>query len=234
MTAVAGIDRHYGHAGPAFVRALVADGVHRHPERLREQVLSAARKLAGDKAGATHVRAATPFALLLIAGELAKAARLLPQDTGVAEAIGWAWTRFTASSDALALEPAEQAITNLQQWLLERWDVTVKGVAATGPQVDGRWHLNSRETLAWYDEAAVYIPATRMGEACGGTLKPEALARILSERGLLVRRKDTRRLTVGYVPKVGYGSWYALSRTAFGRSTAAAAPTFTVHEGGRL
>ena len=148
LAAIGGIERHFGHAGPAFVRALIADGVHREPERLREQVLTAARRFAGDGRSAAMVRAATPFALLLVAGELARATGILPATTAVSEAVGWAWERFGQSSDALALDPAEQAITQLQLWLLERWDVTVKNVDAieTASTGDGRWHLNNRET----------------------------------------------------------------------------------------
>jgi hypothetical protein len=79
----------------------------------------------------------------------------------------------------------------------------------------------------------VFVPTTRMAEACGGALKPEALARVLNERGLLTRRTDAKRLAVRYVPKLGKGSWYALCRKAFGR-TSVPDPAFKVHEGGRF
>jgi hypothetical protein len=92
---VGGIERHFGHAGPAFVHALIADGVHHHPERLREHVLAAARRLAGDTASAATSRAATSFAVLLVAGELARAAGILPATTAVSEAVQWAWERIT-------------------------------------------------------------------------------------------------------------------------------------------
>lgn len=236
LRAMAGIEQHFGHAGPAFVRALAADGVHSHPDRLRDRILVAAQNVAGGDAQSTTLRAAAPFAVLLIAGELARAMSLLPRGTQVAEAVAWAWDRFKASSDAQALDPAMQAISNVQHWLLERWDVTVKSIDATDEArragaSEGRWHLNNRETLGWYDQGAVYLPAGRLGEACGGALKPEALARELDRRGLLAKRKGAKRLTVEYVPKIGYGAWYALSRTLFGRSAAPAGPGFTVHEG---
>jgi hypothetical protein len=129
LTAIGDIDQHFGHAGPAFVRALIADGVYHQPERLREHVLSAARRLAGNATSAAMIRAATPFAVLLVAGELARVAGMVPSSACVGEAVHWAWERFTLSSDALALDPAEQAIGQLQLWLLEHWDVTVKHVA---------------------------------------------------------------------------------------------------------
>jgi hypothetical protein len=113
-----------------------------------------------------------------VTGELAQAAGVLPTGSSITDAIKWAWQQFVGASGALALDPVEQAIANLQQWLLERWDVTVKPVTTSGtPGRASSWQSNSRETLAWYDDDAVYVPATRMAEACGGTLKPEALAR---------------------------------------------------------
>jgi len=35
---------HYGHAGPAFVRALIASGLHREPELLKKRILAMARR----------------------------------------------------------------------------------------------------------------------------------------------------------------------------------------------
>jgi hypothetical protein len=40
------IFRHYGHAGPAFVRVLVANGLHLEPDLLKERILAVARTLA--------------------------------------------------------------------------------------------------------------------------------------------------------------------------------------------
>ena len=135
----------------------------------------------------------------------------------------WAWERFTLSSDALALDPAEQAISQLQLWLLERWDVTVKNVDAIDqPNVgEGRGALASEQPR---DPGLVRrerrVPADHPhGRSLRRRLKPEALARVLDERGLLTRRTDAKRLAVRYVPKLGKGSWYALCRTAFGRTS---------------
>ena len=234
LAAIDGIAHHFGHAGPAFVRALVADGVHRQPDRLREQILAAGRQLAGDGAAGPRVRAATTFGVLLVAAELAQAAGVLPSGSGITDAIKWAWQQFVGASGTLALDPIEQGITKLQQWLLEQWDLTVKPIAAIGTSDPAMsWQPNSRETLAWYDDDAVYLPPTRMAVACGRTLKPEALARALDQRGLLARRKGTGRLTMQYLPGVGHGSWYALARPRFGRSDAAAVPGLAVHQGGR-
>ena len=43
LAQIAAIEAHYGHAGPAFVRALVAAGAHREATGLRDEVQRAAR-----------------------------------------------------------------------------------------------------------------------------------------------------------------------------------------------
>ena len=86
-----GIFQNYGHAGPAFLQALVAAGMQRHPDALRERVNRAAGQLAGKGADSARIRAALPFGLLLVAGELAKTFAILPETTAVSTAVQWAW-----------------------------------------------------------------------------------------------------------------------------------------------
>jgi hypothetical protein len=228
---MAAIDQHCGHAGPAFVQGLVTHGYHHNPEPLRQIVLKATHRIAGEKADSAGVRAAMPFGLLLTAGELAKAFRLLPAETKVAEAVQWAWQRFCESSDALALDPAAQVVAALRTWIAERWGVTVK---PTEPDADGLGNprLNNRESVGWYDSDAVYVPTRRIREAAGSSLKEQEIARILDERGLLAAH-ERGRLTVRYVPKVGHVQCYALRRDAFGRSEREEEPELTVYQGGR-
>jgi hypothetical protein len=231
LDAMAAIDEHCGHAGPAFVHGLVTHAYHRDPEPLRQIVLKATNRIAGERADSAGIRAGTPFGLLLTAGELAKAFRLLPAETKVAEAVQWGWERFGASSDALALDPPAQVMAALRTWIAERWGVTVK---PTEPGADcfGNSRVNNRESVGWYDDDAVYVPTRRIREAAGSTLKEQEIARILDERGLLAAH-ERGRLTVRYVPKIGHVQCYALRRAAFGRSDREEEPEFTVYQGGR-
>lgn len=75
-----GAAQHYGHAGPAFVQALIQMGVKGTdlPDRLR--VLT--QRFA--PAGGQETRAARVFALCGLAGELARQAGIVPWETGVA------------------------------------------------------------------------------------------------------------------------------------------------------
>ena len=80
LATIDGILNHHGHAGPAFVRHLVEHGYHARPDELRQTILNAARLIAGKDADSMRVRAAVVFALLLVAGGLAKEFGLLPQN----------------------------------------------------------------------------------------------------------------------------------------------------------
>ena len=206
-----GVRANYGHAGPAFVRMMVETGMHHDPDGLRERVNSAAQDVAGKGPDSARLRAAAPFGLLLVAGELAKVFGLLPASAQVSEAITWAWARFEASSDAVALNPAEQAIANIRVWLLERWDVSVKTTDA------GSERGNSREAVAWYDDDAVYLPVKRLREAAGNILKEEEIRKALVAQGLIAKRHDAKRVAIRTVPKVGTIDCYALKRKELGR-----------------
>jgi hypothetical protein len=226
LTAIDAIERNYGHAGPAFVRALVEHSVHRQAPALRDRILKAAEALAGTTDGAT-VRAARPFALLLVAGESAVFFGLLPAETPVKDAVQWAWDRFKKSSDAAALDPETQAITNIRQWVAERWDVTIKSVDAAYP-------VGSREAVAWYDETAIYIPTNRIREASGNALKHSQIGAVLDKHDLLAARPEPDRFHVRWVPHIGKVSAYAVSRREFGRSQHVTEPdNLTVHQGRR-
>ena len=135
LQAIENIHHNYGHAGPAFVRALVENGLHRRPVELRERVLQSAQNLAGEKADSAKIRAAIPLALLQQAGALAQQFGLIPKDHDLDKAIAWARREFLKSSDAEVLDPDTQAISNLQTGIAERWDVTIKkGRRARRPQ----------------------------------------------------------------------------------------------------
>lgn len=205
---------------------MVSHGLHRDAVALRKRVSDAAQEIAGDGADSARLRAAIPFALLLIAGELAKGFGILPEEASVNEAVVWAWGRFLQSSDSLALDPEAQAIANLRRWIAERWDVTLKSTSAAGG-------VNNRETLAWYDETSIYIPKERIREATDNVLNGSHIGSTLNQRGLLARCTEADRFCIRWVPGVGKVTCYALRRSEFGRSSMEVDPeeAFTVHQG---
>ena len=232
LARIDGILKHHGHAGPAFVRHLVEHGYHARPDELRQTILNAARLIAGKDADSMRVRAAVVFALLLVAGGLAKEFGLLPQTTDVEGAVKWGWQQFDQSSDALALKPEQQIIVSLTTWVAQRLDVTIKPIEP-GVNAYGQARTNNRDALGWYDDEVVYLPTNLIREASGGALKETQIARILDEKGYLAKRESARRLAVRYVPKVGKSQCYALSKERFGWGSDEEEPEFTVYQGGR-
>ena len=75
----------------------------------------------------------------------------------------------------------------------------------------------ARDAVAWFDKSTVYLPVKRLREAAGDVLKEQLIVKVLSERGLLARRHDARRIALRVVPHVGKVDVYALRREEFGR-----------------
>jgi hypothetical protein len=227
ITTIGGVTRNYGEAGIAFIRRFMAAGLHRDPDALRRRVVAMANKLASgevtdDNGGepveahveGAQVRAALPFALLQICGQLALQFEVLPKTTKVKKAVKWAWSGFAESTGAGALDPEQQAEANLRRHVAEHRDITIK---KTEPNRQDPH--NNRDAVGWYDDNAVYIPVDRIAEAAGGVLSERAIGRMLKDRDLLARHKGDR-LTVKYVPKIGYVPSYALKLSQFGPTAA--------------
>jgi hypothetical protein len=212
IAAVKGMLQHYGQAGRVFIRRFIDAGHRENHEALRERINELAIQLAGEDAAGSRARAALPFALLEVCGSLARDLKVLPRDIRIAEAIEWAWNGFEASSGALALKPEVQAEANLRRWVAERRTVTIKNLdpAPNDP-------VNNRDAVGWFDSKAIYIPVDRIAEACGGVLSEHAIGRMLNARKLLHRHKP-KRLTIDYVPKIGYVASYALKFAEFGKA----------------
>ncbi|TXN73422.1 DUF927 domain-containing protein [Methylobacterium sp. WL6] len=227
MAKIQAVDRNFGHAGPAFVKAMIEAGIHQQAQTIRAGINTTASKIAGEGADGAMVRAASPFAILLTAGRMARQFELLPAAMDIDGAIRWAWARFQKSTDAVALDPETQAVTNLRAWVAERWGSDIQ---ATEPEEGTR--AANRNALGWYDDEAVYIPAHRIVEAAGGTLKEIEIGRALKAQGLIRKTKDEDCFFVAYVPRVGKVKAYALRRDEF-RMSARHEPAFAVHSGGR-
>jgi hypothetical protein len=209
MAEIETIDAHFGHAGPAFVRALIEVGLHRNADELREEIRERAARIAGPKADSVVIRAAVPFAILEVAGTLARKFGLIPAGTDESHIVTWAWERFLQSSDALALDPVRQVITNIRAYIAERWNTSIQ------PVVPSEGRKPPRDAVGWYDADAVYVLADRLREAAGGSLKEVEVAKVLDAQGLIRKRRDGKSRYVSYVPQIGPVKAYALCRSGF-------------------
>ena len=132
-------------------------------------------------------------------------------------AIDWAWDSFRRSSDSLALDPEEEAIGNIRQFIAKSWNATI---ISTNSEIK----LRSRSAEGWYDGDAVYLPREIILKAAGGSIKHTKIGKILFGRDLLTTR-DGDRYTVQQIPGFKRLRAYALKRSEFGRVEAPPDPT---------
>lgn len=216
MLQIEAVRSNHGHAGPAFVEALIRDGLNRDPQRIRDAVNSEAMALAGLHDDSVHRRAAQVFGILMVAGKMAVAYGVLPPAVQVERSVQWAWNRFVDSTSGAALDPEAQAIDALRAWIMARWDVTIKQVRSGADY--GAKANNNQKAEGWFDDSSVYIPSGQgaIERACGGILKEDHLARMLDRRGILARRGEGKNIPVRRIPKIGAVRAYALSRKQLG------------------
>ena len=174
---------HYGHALPAFLRALVTDpGKARDALRaLRDGV---AAKLAGSNASGQVRRVADRFALIAAAGELATAWKLTGWATGEAERAAqvcfkaWIDARGTAgdAEPSAMLAQVRAFLESNGEARFTRWD-------ASG---DGARTVNRAGFRKQADDGPTYYVERECfrREVCSG-FDAAAVARILAARGAL-------------------------------------------------
>lgn len=180
---------HYGHALPAFVRALVID-----PDRARDTLRAMrdalARELAGDEAGGQVRRVADRFALIAAAGELATAVRLTGWNSGEAESAirtcfaAWLAARGTKG----AAEPAAM-IAQVRAFLeahgesrFTTWDMPTD--TRTVNRAGFRRHMP--------DGPEYYIEREAFRRELAQGFDPAQVARVLADVGALIGGGDGR------------------------------------------
>jgi hypothetical protein len=208
LTEIDAIFRHHGHAGPAFVERMIAQGWHHDPRPLLQLISNETRRLAGADADSARVRAARPLAIVAVAGAAAVAFDIVPKELDIGTATDWAWSQFEGSREAEALDSEQRAIDNIRLWSAERWDSSIK-------RIEPLSRFNGRDAVAWYDNTTIYVPTARIAEAAGNVLNAQALGILLDKQKLLATRRDERRIALQWVPGVGPVQAYALKRSEF-------------------
>ena len=203
---IAGVQSNFGCAGPAFCKALIKSGLHLKTDDLRYRLQETAKKLIGHDSDGTLERAATPLALIQMAGEMAQEYGVLPQ-YDLAAAVQWAWRRYLTSADAASLDPDENCIDALRTWIARNWEVSLKDLFANYPA--------HRQADGWFDKECIYILADNIVDAVDIGLKRMEIARILERNGLL-KHTDGDRKTYRRMPGMPGVTVFALDRTKMG------------------
>jgi hypothetical protein len=154
---------HYGHAGPAFVRGLVADPAHWEREAKRLAKAFAGKAKQDGDSGQVH-RGALRFAAVAAAGEMAIALGVVPWRVGQAE------TAALACFNAWAAGFGRAGLREHRQ-ILER----VRNAIQAGQSRFGRVPQGKVQSFYGHDD----------GDSGGGSSNREGEARSLSTLGYL-------------------------------------------------
>lgn len=187
MTKIESIQRNYGHAGPAFVRWLIAQDLHKNGSDLRKRIGAAADVLAGAKAIPAQREAAKVFALVQIAGELACEANLLPDADKVRAAILTAWQTFKGSDEGKATEGEASMLDGFRSWF-----AGANGVYLTdASDPDARIY---RERWGWTTDSHIILIADKIDmRAMGLSGTVDGLLKALNDEGALVMYGRNRK-----------------------------------------
>lgn len=192
----------YGHVGRRFARICISW----EPAELRELIDRASDDIAYENdddadSSSTVERARRVFAILLVTLRLMKMGEIInATDEQIMHAVVWGWQSFLDTSEATALDPANQSTNALLRWLR----CNPQQVRPIGDK------YSYREVLAWYDETTVYIPADNFAKIPPLTTTPKAVLDELKERKML-RPASDKNLRHTYIPRHGPESHYRLS-----------------------
>ncbi len=207
LSPLAGYAEHYGHAGPAFVRRLIAEGWNATEgrEKLRREVDAITAELATGDPNLT--RPARKFALVRWVGEAARRYGLFPANADVAGQVGKSWQSFLDGPDARALQGVKRAIETLRGAILTQWEKTIVSLDRTPAEY-------GQPPVGYWDEEYIYVRAECLADLAGGTDTPQAIAQELHRMGALQARKE--QYCHAYLPRKGNLSHYRLTLLEFG------------------
>lgn len=187
----------YGTAGPAFIHALIDDGVE--GEAIRAMVADFVAAEVSPGADGQIGRAAQRFGLIMAAGELAIALGIVPWRAGAArEAAGWALSQWVAGRGGSEPAEVQQAVATVRLVIQQHGESRFEVIGGDGDG-DARpvinrlgWRTGDGADREWLIPSEIW-----KSEICAG-LDPKFVANALGERGMLQRAGDgwqpTRRI----------------------------------------
>lgn len=142
--------KHFGHAGPAFIRWLISEGFVAEPTSLLKRHSKLVKKIVGKNAGQQITRAARVFALVALSGELAKEAGLI--DFDILPHVKEAFTTFRATDEARAFTGGGGALDGFRAFLSTQMGVGIvqaeQAEAERNRPVIG-WQTKTHYILNW-------------------------------------------------------------------------------------
>ncbi|MFW8594954.1 DUF927 domain-containing protein [Cribrihabitans neustonicus] len=152
LAKVKGVERNFAHAGPMFVRWLVANGYHESPQTLHKRRNELTSKLVGVTKSNRLKEAGAVFALVALAGEQAKKAGIIDRD--VFPAVKKAFVAFKGTDEGEGLEGDDKLLSEFRAWLVgEMGKTVVKADAFSDP--DAR--PNYQAVIGWYTDDQIIL-----------------------------------------------------------------------------
>jgi uncharacterized protein (DUF927 family) len=197
---------YYGTAGRSFVSSLVRERVT-NQKRLVDRVKAAqagfTRKHVPEGAATGVTNVAERFALVGAAGELAIEWGVLPWAKGEAmTAAGACFQDWLAERGSVASSEDIEAIRQVQAFLIAHGESRFVPLRQDGSRVEGQvvtnrvgWRTPNGKTGAEF----LIEPEMWRTEVCKG-LDPKRVAKVLIDRGVLVRRPNGRPTDLARVP----------------------------------
>lgn len=185
----------FGHAGPAFIRYLIKAEVVDDVEALKARVSAAEVKIArtavpdGAEIPSGTMRASEVFALLLVAGELASDAGLIPDRDAVRDAVLEGFRRFMSSGEGEATRGEVSMLDGFQSSL-----TAAQGRGAL-VRADEAGEVGHTKRIGWFTEDLIILDAEAIKNVSdlglSGTL--DGLLKALDDSGALIRRTEKDR-----------------------------------------
>ena len=212
----------YGAAGPAFVAGMIAMGIDASRAYVAKGIDAFAAEHLPENAGGQAWRAARRFALVAMAGELARELGVLPWPEGEASrAVAGLMRHWLAGRGGAGASEDAAAIAQVRAFLelhgSSRFEVirdTNEGQEVLG---DGRAVVN-RAGFYRMDQSigqrVFYIMREGWKEVCGG-IDPKRTARLLAQCGMLRKDRDGGSTCPVNLPTIGKARVYVVLPSIF-------------------
>jgi hypothetical protein len=183
---LANAGKFYGVAGPLFVQQLMQK---EDLDELHRRVAEHQRNLAKDDATGAELRASKPFALLAVAGEIAKRAGVLPDDIDHIACVRWAAKQAQISTAIESLDTVEQSINEVFEFIARNNGGRIVHVSSVGANNNAGYN----GAAGWFDRDTriVYLLWTEFTRVC--KTDASAVAKELLSRGVAKPRKKGKR-----------------------------------------
>ena len=197
-----GLAANYGRPLPLFVEYLQQKTDYaRHPHKLRAEIDRIAETIAGDPRSRMF-RAARVLAIAQRAGELAKAAGLLPDNLEPAETARTAWGRFMEGSGRALARGEGLAVEELRKWFDANRSTGAVIEITEADGENGATGYRERMAFTHREKGVVYVKAGDLKRMLWRIPGDETeIARALADEGALEARSEG--FTHDYIPVLG-------------------------------